>query len=249
MSFVTVKLYAQMGNMMFMISACATTAWKNGVDFKIPRGGYSPELPIMPFPHLPSWEPSDGLGAPYVEEEFGIYHEIPYSPKMRIDGYFQNEKYFKDYRQQIIDLFNIPYHPIDATSIHVRRTDYLKFQTKHPPIDVEYITRGINYLWRKDFTHTRNFMVFSDDIPWCKENLHDTELIKFQFSEGKSALEDLSLLSSCRNHIISNSTFSWWGAWLCQNPDKIVVCPKVWFGPGNNHLKYHEICPESWIRM
>lgn len=254
MSFVTCKLYAQCGNMMFQISATIAHALKHGVEYKIPAQGHSPELPSMPFPHLPIWTPADGLGAPYVEqqEQFGLHHEMPYWPKMRLQGYFQNEKYFKDYRKEILEAFLIPYEAMDDVSIHVRRTDYLLHPTKHPVVTMEYIEKAIETI--TDKTGLTQFKVFSDDIQWCiesfKERFGNPAMDHFTFVDrNPDPLANLALMSSCSHQIIANSTYSWWAGYLNRNPNKVIVCPKVWFGPGNSALSSSEICPPSWIRV
>jgi hypothetical protein len=250
MSFVTCKLFAQRGNMLFQIACCASHAWRHAVDFKIPRQGHSPELPVMPWPHLPEWTPADGLGAPYVEhqDQFGLYHDMPYWPKMRLHGYFQNELYFKDYRDKIIELFQVPYNPMKGVvGIHVRRGDYLLYPTKYITPDHDYLSRSIQYFTDMGY---ETFSIFSDDMPWCKEYFtRHYPFLGFTFHEGNDAGTDMSLLSSCEHQIISASTFSWWAAWLNQNPYKVVIAPKSWFGPGNNHLNSSQIVPTSWIRM
>lgn len=244
MSFVTCKLWAQAGNQMFMIAATIAHALKHGVDYKIPREGHSPELPMMPFPWLPAWTPADGLGAPYVEEQdqFGIYHEMPYWPKMRLHGYFQSEKYFSNYRQEILEAFRIPWHGLNGViGVHVRRGDYLQHPTKHPVVTKDYITQAF-----QQFPGGYQYKFFSDDIQWCKETFPG-----HSYSEGRPALEDMSFMSCCEHQIISNSTFSWWAAWLNQNPHKQIITPshKNWFGPGNSALSTKDLIPESWIQI
>tara|TARA_R110000744_G_C18907077_1_gene510043 strand:- start:113 stop:463 length:351 start_codon:yes stop_codon:yes gene_type:complete len=110
----------------------------------------------------------------------------------------------------------------------------------HPVLDLNYYTKALENL--KDVS---NILVFSDDIPWCKE------VFKFKnmtFIEGNNNIEDLVLMSMCSHNIIANSSFSWWGSWLNENPDKIVVAPKTWFGaqlPGNNNHAYLS----NWITI
>jgi len=88
-------------------------------------------------------------------------------------------------------------------------------------------------------------------MDWCKENINKKKYpsCKFEYSKGKTEVDDLRLMSCCEHNIIANSTFSWWGAWMNQNKNKIVVAPKVWFGAENFHLKTNDIVPETWIRM
>lgn len=250
MSFVTVKLHAQLGNQMFMIANCIAHALKHGVEYKIPRQGHSPELPEMPFTHLPEWTPADGLGAPYVEEEFGVYHEIPYWPKMRMGGYFQSEKYFKEYRKEILDAFRIPYIFTDGVSLHVRRTDYLNHPTKHPVVNHDYFTQALKIFTEKGYN---TFTVFSDDIQWAKDYFTPTfPDLKFNYIDrNPDGRVNMGLMSGYAHNIIANSTYSWWAAWLNQNPDKIIITPSEdnWFGEGNKHLKVTDVIPLEWIRL
>jgi hypothetical protein len=87
-------------------------------------------------------------------------------------------------------------------------------------------------------------MVFSDDIEWCKENL---QLENSTFVSTDSDYVDLCLMSMCNHHIIANSSFSWWGAWLNKNKDKKVVAPNQWFGSAYEHYKLNDLYCENWI--
>lgn len=83
-------------------------------------------------------------------------------------------------------------------------------------------------------------------MKWCREHFLGPE---FTFAERNTALVDLSLMSACEHNIIANSSFSWFGGWLNQNPDKVVIAPRTWFGPGNDHLKTDTLIPESWVQI
>lgn len=253
MSFVTCKLWAQAFNQAFMISCTIATALKYGVEYKIPRGGHSPELPVMPWPHLPSWEPSDGLGLPYQEtpEQFGVYYEIPYWPKMRLEGYFQSYKYIDPYKEEILKAFGFKWEPLDNTiGIHVRRGDYLLHPTRHPVVTHEYLSQAIKIFTDKRYA---NFVVCSDDIQWCKNYFDNTYPdLCFVYSEGRTAIGDMELLSGCEHLIISNSTLSWWSGYVNRNPNKIIVTPSEfnWFGPDNKkRLKLTDVIPLEWTRI
>lgn len=244
---VTCKLWAQTGNQMFMLAAGYAYGIKHNMQFFAPKETIAPHVWKTYFPQFPTGKPN-GNFFHYKETEH-FYQEIPAKQNIIIEGYFQSEKYFCDYRQEIIDAFQIPYKKLEGfVSVHVRRGDYLKYPDKHPPVTIEYLKEAIQYFIDLGY---RSFVVCSDDIKWCREHLMPMELrsIVFSYSAGHSPIEDLALLSCAEHQIISNSSFSWWGAFLNQNHDKIVIAPKIWFGNGNSHLNTKDLLPESWITM
>jgi hypothetical protein len=93
--------------------------------------------------------------------------------------------------------------------------------------------------------HDKKYLIFSDDPEWCKQN--------FNFIEDKVIIEgnqdylDLYLMSFCKNNIISNSTFGWWGAWLNKNIGKKVIIPEIWYGPKYSHLSIRDIICKGWV--
>ncbi len=158
-------------------------------------------------------------------------------------GYFQSEKYFSHCREEILKAFNFKWNKItNKVSIHVRRADYV-VGTPFEPITMEYITKAILFFKEKGYY---NYYVFSDDMEWCKRNVNSGVFsdCKFEYSEGKNEFEDLELISSCEHNVTANSTFSWWGAWLNRNLNKIVVTPEKWFNGVNKDL-----IPDSWIKL
>ena len=127
-----------------------------------------------------------------------------------------------------------------SISLHVRRTDYVTSNGFHPVQTVEYYNKAIETIGSYD-----QILVFSDDINWCKENLNYDNVL---FVENQDNLEDMWLMSLCDHNIIANSSFSWWGAWLNQNKDKIVIAPKNWFGSQSN-LNDLDIIPNNWVKI
>ena len=89
-------------------------------------------------------------------------------------------------------------------------------------------------------------MVFSDDIEWVKSNLHYADMTFVDWNTGEDSWQDMYIMSQCKYNIIANSTFSWWGAWLNNTPDKIVIAPKQWM---KEETKRSDIIPETWIRL
>lgn len=244
---VTCKLWAQTGNQMFMLSAMLGYAKKHNMDFFAPPTTIAPNVWPTYFPQFPTQRCPPHYFT-YKEPDHS-YNEIPFHEHIQLEGYFQSEKYFSDYRQDILDAFQIPYKRLDGfVSIHVRRGDYLQFTDKHPPVSYEYISAAVKYFIELGF---KSFVVCSDDIKWCRIQFKPLELFGavFSYSTGHGPIEDLAMMSCCVHNIISNSTFSWWSAWLNQNPEKIVIAPKIWFGPRNSNLSDVDIVPETWIKM
>lgn len=150
------------------------------------------------------------------------------------DGYWQNKIYLNKTRDLIIKdtclggqdlndkiLNKYPFLKQDTVSIHIRRKDYLSLSEEYHLLDENYYKQAID-MFDKDI----NIVVFSDDIDWCQKNLNYSNL--FFINEGDSAL-NIHLMSLCKNNIISNSTFSFWGAYLNQNQNKKVIAPIKWF--------------------
>ena len=187
-------------------------------------------------------------------EPFFHYNKIEPQKNLKIHGYFQSEKYFVKYKKELLELFEIDkdsksiiynkYGNIlnkNTCSIHVRRGDYLGLPGFHPTCDIEYYMSAIKY-----FSFDTTFLVFSDDIEWCKKNFIGEN---FLFIENNENYIDLYLMSLCVNNIIGNSSFSWWGAWINKNKNKKVVTPKKWFGENYNHLITDDIYCKNWIKL
>lgn len=240
-------LRGQLGNQMFQVAATVAHALKHKTDYSFPsRSGKRGQFPFM-FSHLPlndkfSWDTY------YREQEFGVYNEIlePIGNQL-LQGYFQSELYFKDYRREIIEAFGLPKYLTKqgVVGVHVRRGDYVtKWPTKHPSVTIQYINQAMWML--RDY----RFIFFSDDIEWCKQNIGMREDVAYSYeSDPKKAL---SSLSCCEHNIIANSSFSWWAAWLNPNPSKIVIAPHEnnWFGATYHEiLSTRDIIPKSWRRV
>ena len=179
-----------------------------------------------------------------------------------LEGYWQSEKYFKDIEKIIHKEFTFK-HKLDAAnrktisrikncdsvSIHIRRGDYVsnkQINTFHGICDLDYYNQAIEYVASK--IKSPYFFVFSDDIQWTKQNL----ILKYpcayvDHNIGKKDYEDMRLMSMCKHNIIANSSFSWWGAWLNRNPNKIVIAPKKWFK--NKSINTKDLIPQSWIKI
>ena len=136
----------------------------------------------------------------------------------------------------------------NAVSVHIRRGDYLSERNKWIYGDIctrEYYYKAMQYM--EERIGKCDFVFFSDDISWVKENFYvkNAIYIEEQMFEKYCDWYDMCLMSICRHNIIANSTFSWWGAWLNQNNGKIVIAPKRWI----NSCEYEDIYPKNWITI
>jgi len=179
-----------------------------------------------------------------------------------IQGYWNNEKYFRDIRKMILKDFTIK-EPIDKTnettlnqinntlsvSLHVRRGDYIKSKKTnqhHGTCGLGYYQNAINIIASK--VKNPSFFAFSDEIKWVKNNLKTEYSIKYvDHNDDAHNYEDLRLMSACKHNIIANSSFSWWGAWLNPNQDKIVIAPKKWLNDPS--IDTSDVTPKSWLRI
>lgn len=180
-----------------------------------------------------------------------------------LDGYFQCEKYFKDIREIILKQFTINQDISNYTkeiknkiqnfqnscSLHIRRGDFVNSTNIniHGACDIEYYKKAMKYLEEK--VVNINYFIFSDDIEWVKENLAIQNAIYIDSKEKRIPHEDIYLMSLCKNNIIANSSFSWWGAWLNQNEKKMVIAPKRWFADDKLESQSKDIVCESWVRV
>jgi len=184
------------------------------------------------------------------------------SEKVYVEGYWQSEKYFIDIegiiRQELtvknpltgknLELAN-KIQSCESVSLHIRRGDYVtepKAAKVHGICSQEYYLSAIQRL--SEHIKKPHLFIFSDDPNWSKNMLH----IPYHFTiidhnDHKAAHEDLRLMSLCKNHIIANSSFSWWGAWLNLNSDKIIIAPKRWFNVDGYNTK--DLIPDGWIRI
>ena len=181
------------------------------------------------------------------------------SSKYYYCGYFQNEKYFVNEREELLKCFSSKL-PLDektqgflnqilatnSVSIHVRRGDYVTLECVnkfHGTCGLDYYQKAIEYIAK----HVKNphFFLFSDDIDWVIKNLKIEHPFTVVDSNQEKGWLDLELMKQCKHNIVANSSFSWWGAWLNENPQKIVIAPKKW----NTKSKNCKIIPNEWIKL
>lgn len=179
-----------------------------------------------------------------------------------LEGYFQSEKYFSKYRKELLKLFEITISPnlyyknlLDlvqnnhSVSIHIRRGDYVSnSQTNvfHGLVSMEYYKNAISII--NEEIKSPLFIIISDDIDWCKHEFNFIDAVYVNNNMGMD-YEDLRLMQNCKHNIIANSSFSWWGAWLNKNPNKIVIAPKKWFNSIEYQKQTIDLIPETWMKI
>ncbi len=195
----------------------------------------------------------------HEEREFEYNEEVFSQRSSLLIGTWQVEAYFKAYESEIRKAFQFK-EPKDeknkalikditngqSVSIHVRRGDYLNsdWSKTHAVIQgTTYYENALAYL--ESNVSDAKYFVFSDDIQWVKDNLKLQNATYVDHNTGENSYLDMYLMSLCRHNIIANSTFSWWGAWLNSNPDKIVIMPEKWL----NTNSCQGIFPEQWVKM
>lgn len=245
------------GNQMFQYASLKGIARNRGLNYCIPNNLDSIEL-FRPFKLETIRSENIGLldngYAPVAEEKYFHFDEIFFNMcpgEISIFGFFQSEKYFKHIENEIRLDFSFKdeiFQPCkemvtsigDAISLHIRRTDYLN-NVNHKVLDLDYYIRALS-----EFDNDLPVLIFSDDVNWCNEQ----ELFsddRFLISESENHYTDMCLMSLCNKHIIANSSFSWWGAWLSNSND--VIAPIEWFGEGNKHKETKDLIPERWKRI
>ncbi len=262
--FIQGKLFGQLGNQMFQVAACVSLAKDLGCDPIFPQfqfdGNYGiKQNHLFYFENAKSIRPSAKVEHVY-SEPFFAFNPLPQKVNMEISGYFQSEKYFKHNKsavlevirpsKEILNYIKDKYQEIvelpNTISLHVRTycpTPYdrnLNNLHYHYFNGLDYITKAVAH-----FPQDSLFVVFSDNIGWCKDNLKKIPR-RFVFIEGEKYYHDFCLMSLCKDHIISNSSFSWWAAYLNQNPNKKVIAPKNWFQTTLPH-DISDLLPEEWI--
>jgi hypothetical protein len=181
-------------------------------------------------------------------------------------GYFQSEKYFIDYKEEIEILFseinesnifyfykNLITSSSNSLSIHIRRGDYTNTENEKIHINLSKTNYYFNCdkFINKNLIAIDNIFVFSDDLEFCKTYFEENDLFKnfnIAYVNGLKNYEDLILQAYCINNIIANSTFSWWGAWLKSDKKNLIFCPSLWFGAQGFQDQF-DIYPKQWIKI
>jgi hypothetical protein len=261
--FIVSRLQGRTGNMMFQIAHGYAKALEYNRKFVVPYGDSSSgplENNLFRRLNFSIRKSEDIKNAEFVSAPFEYADIKPSYDKPTIfAGWFQSEKYFEKHKEAIRDLYSPPLKFVDrvlndfpffgesvVAAINVRRGDYLNHPRNHPVITIEYIQEAYKQLPKHD-----HLIVVSDDIPWCRENINFPNIIFVdpeQYGGHYYNHEGIWLLSLCDHFIISNSSFSWWGAWLSISPNKVVIAPDTWFGPEIIEDTKDIYC-DDWIKI
>lgn len=244
---------ARFGNQLFFVAGTIGIALKNNTKYcfgsNMGHGGsdysviFENQIPIS----------KRDINKEYHQNGFN-YTDIVLTDDTKLIGYFQSEKFFKHcedviknqfkFKQSVLN-FVLDKYPniINSASIHVRRGDYLTQQDYHPIIDIKYYNKFIS----EHVSDCENIYVFSDDIEWCKQTFKGDNYIFPEFNINND-LYSFVLLSQSKKIAISNSTYSWWAAWLNQNTNKQIYSfpHNKWFGKMYLNLKTDDILPSEW---
>lgn len=187
-------------------------------------------------------------------------------PPVLLKGYFQSEKYFSSISATIRQNFSFPALEANdvntavlqhiqnshSVSVHVRRADYVNdpaIHAVHGTCSIDYYTKA--FLYMQEQLGNVAFVFFSDDPAWVKQmflpRLPGSLLVENNTTVNN--WKDMYLMSNCKHHIIANSSFSWWGAWLNNSPGKKVIAPKNWFADAAKNETTTDLIPENWIRL
>jgi hypothetical protein len=238
---VSTELMGGLGNLMFQMSAAISLAHDNNDNavFSINAPGNKH------WKSLKKYQDNIFCNINFVDTFYFDQTYIDYIPfkkekilyknNILLRGYFINKYYFIHNSDVIYEtFFNInfiknyildKYKNIDfenSTSIHIRRGDYVPLKDHHPLCSMDYYSKGM------DMVDNSNFIIFSNDIKWCKNNFIDKNII---FIEDENDYIEMYMMSMCKNNIIANSTFSWWSAWANKNQNSIIIAPEIWLGP------------------
>lgn len=239
---ITCQFNGRLGNIVFNIAQMIAHSKKHNLQYYVPTNAWActggvPSISVLstgPAPFQPTVynEPMEN-GQPY-------YHEIPVKDNVLFKGYYQSFEYFEQYRQDVLDAFNLPcITEYGVVSLHIRLGDCLSQPDAFPLAPKEYYDNAIQYMIERGYTR---FRVFSDTMPMAREQFNSTTYptCTFEYREGYNELEDYINMTQCEHNITARSTFSLTAGWMNQNPNKIVLCPSIeykwWTGQNRNLL-------------
>jgi hypothetical protein len=232
---ITCAFNGRLGNNLFQIATVLQIAEELNVDVIFPEttwAGHRENLLV----DLSIFEYDFKRGVIQTSNSYNEnqFHHSPINPTddLTLHGFFQSSKYFDSIKNQLINKYFTPSSQIidhlskykiskNSLGISVRRGDYLMLQDNHCVLSPEYYQNALDLYFQDNIDQ---IFIFSDDIEWCKENL---QIENATFADTGSDYVDLCVMSMCNHHIIANSSYSWWGAWLNPSETKRVIAPKI----------------------
>lgn len=244
---VTFNNAGRFGNWYMEMCTALAYALRHGLEFHAPDGKNKDPFWMPAYcTHLCNQNYDYSLDRVHLWESKHEYEELPFDESWRnkniiIEGYRQSEKYFKDFRNEILYLLAFPYEKKEGfVCVHVRRGDYLHLRDKHPIITKEWYEDAMSLF------PGYKFKFFSDDINWCRENFGGRS--DCEFSQNGDIVLDFVEMQNCEHFINSSSTFSWASSWHSRGEDKKVITPRLWFTESYN-LETKDIIPPEWIKL
>lgn len=256
---ITAKLVGGMGNQMFQYAASLAQSRRLGVDLQLDISGVGTRSYQLDqwsgveryLTTVPTTVTVHESGCRYQSLKDVVDGDV-------VDGYRQSEKYFGSIRRALLGIF-VPkpvldgrfyefhdklLHDENSVAIHIRRGDYTNPVQRqyHGLMGLDYYERALNYI--RGVVEYPSVYVFSDDPSWVQKNYH---LTNYEHVDVHQEASNIFLMSLCRHHIIANSSFSWWGAWLGEVNNHIVVAPEHWFDQGPKDTE--DIVPDWWVKL
>jgi len=263
-NFITVKdigHFGRLGNQLFQIAAALGYSKMYDIPAKFPR--WICNYDKLDFAHYFKNKLDETLVPSQISHVFNepdfSHATIPkFGVATNLHGYFQSDKYWEHCEDTIRHYFE----PADflvnninekyskelsgnPCSIHIRRGDYVGNEF-HDVCDINYYNKGIKMMTENGIT---KFLIFSDDIAWCKTQFTGDNGYNFIFMEGNDVITDFIAMTMCKNNIICNSSYSWWASYLNNNPSKIVYAPSKWFSDTASIKNYETIYRKDIIKI
>lgn len=244
-SLATVQLKGRLGNQLFQVATAYAYARRTGKKFV-----FLPDVDRNAmYDWVRTWK-SSVEWKDYTEPDFK-YTQLPVMDgNIRLEGYFQSASYFDNYRSELLQLFKRPDHvqlfhrdeSARSVSLHIRRGDYLTLTDFHSVLGPKYYAAALAKIPRP-----AQVFVFSDDLDWCRSEIPNWGIadVTWTFVEEGTDEDQLWMMSLCEYHIIAASSFSWWGAYLSDAPEK-TIAPKQWFAESNPIKDWSSIYGQGW---
>lgn len=243
---ITCRTCGRLGNFMFQFSATYCHALKYGFDYCMPlRSMNEKAWPTPKIGRIKYGSPQPGKT---FKQPSHAYHPIPNEDNLTLEGYWQSEKYWHGYKEQIAEALGFVHKPEPYVAVHIRRGDYLKYPDQFPTMPLDYYQAAIDHFVE---VGECRFKIYSDDLEWCRQHFKPEWWGAYvEYSYRNDPLTDMRDMYNASGFILANSTFSLFPALLRpDNPMVIAPADDRWFGPAAKHLETCDLMPERFIKM